>query len=75
MDGFGTGYTETEALLRAQQDAEADSGNIDGTVSYLVEHFLPNEARMLERACEVLDRALTVAMPEIERRFAAGETP
>jgi hypothetical protein len=49
-----TQFIETEALLRAMQDAEADSGNYDATLTYLREQFLPGELRKFEDAVDVL---------------------
>lgn len=56
-----TDYIETEALLRAMADAEADSGNVDTTVDYLVETFLPGELRHLRKAAGLLYDACTEA--------------
>lgn len=52
-----TPYTETEALLHASRDHDADSGNIDATVDYLVENFLPGEIDHLSSVCSTLQEA------------------
>lgn len=48
-----THYTETEALLIAAEDAEADSGAY-AVDEYLRVHFLPKELEQLEAAARVL---------------------
>lgn len=64
-----TQFTETEALLIAMQDAEADSGNTDALDSYLRQNFLPGELLSLAAAAGLLyDQAL-----EIRRELRAAE--
>ena len=58
--GFGTGFIETEALLYAQEDADADSGNIDTTAAYIAANFLPGEVKRLEAAADVLSEACRI---------------
>lgn len=47
MSGFGTAYTETEALLYAQADRESDQ-DAEATTSYLLANFLPGELQSLK---------------------------
>jgi len=49
-----TPYSETEALLKAMADAEADSGNTDLLDEYLRSEFLPGELYKLYEAAELL---------------------
>jgi hypothetical protein len=49
-----TPYTETEALLLALNDAEADSGSTELLDEYLRREFLPGELRKLERGADLL---------------------
>jgi len=50
-----TPYTETEALLLAMDDLEADSGNHKPLDRYIVENFLPGERRRLASAARLLE--------------------
>lgn len=65
-------YTETEALLRAMQDAETDSGNTDATDEYLRENFLPGELRKLALAAELLSERAFVIRREKRRENLRG---
>lgn len=49
-----TAYTETEALLIAQEDVEADSGNSEETDAYLRENFTAGELQRLAWTAEHL---------------------
>jgi hypothetical protein len=62
-----TPYTETEALLLAQEDSEADSGNTDLTDAYLRENFLPGELQRLAWAADLLANRCRVVGRQIER--------
>lgn len=53
-----TRFIETEALLKAMGDAEADSGNTEATLTYLRDNFLPNELRKLDEAIGILDECI-----------------
>jgi hypothetical protein len=53
-----TQFIETEALLRAMQDAEVDSGDTEATLTYLRDNFMPGELRRLEAAVTVLDECI-----------------
>lgn len=47
-------FIETEALLLALEDAEADSGNHEPLDEYLESEFLPGELAKLEQAADLL---------------------
>jgi hypothetical protein len=51
---FGTTYTETEAILYAVEDYDADSGNHEPLDRYIVENMTPRERRHLAGAAAVL---------------------
>lgn len=61
-----TSFTETEALLRAMEDSEVDSGNTDLTDTYLREQFLPGELHRLRWAAMLLAERCRVIRTELE---------
>lgn len=66
--GYTTRFTETEALIRAMQDAEADSGNVETTLIYLRTNFLPGELATLAEAVKILDECIE----QVRRELASG---
>jgi len=70
-----TPFVETEALLLALDDADADSGNTDATVDYLIANLLPGELSRLQRAAGVLSDACRDARHGVERRAAKAARP
>lgn len=67
-----TPYCETEALLLALADADADSGNTDELDAYLRAEFLPNELARLEHGADLLSARVTVILREQRRAVERG---
>lgn len=70
-----TPYTETEALIHAMNDYDADSGNIDATLDYLAENLTPGEIRRLSGAAMLLSRACSEARGTVARASHSHPEP
>lgn len=52
---MATEWTETEALILAMEDYDADSGNHEPLDRYIVENLLPGERKKLSFAAGLLE--------------------
>lgn len=69
-----TPLTETEALLLAIEDSEADSGNHEPLDEYLMENLMESEVWKLAEAADVLsDRAWTALQRKRSVSIQDGE--
>jgi hypothetical protein len=62
-----THFSETEALLCALDDTDADSGNTEATDVYLRKHFSLSELERLERAASLLRERTAATIREWPR--------